>query len=158
MAQIERILMTFSFSVLHQCPIFHWDVLIYQTLMWPQLPQIILYVNSSYFGKNIFDMLLFFSQALISQLRPPQGVLSHQTSIPAPYLIPQLDLSEVQAQAATAHLNHMQAAVAAAYNQQISDAQAAQQQHQQRLQKPGHRPLGRTQSAPLPLGGKSLIS
>lgn len=85
--------------------------------------------------------------------------MSHQTTIPAPYLIPQLELSEVQAQAATAHLNHMQA-VAAAYGQQISDAQVAaaqqqqqqQQQHQQRLQKPGHRPLGRTQSAPLPLG------
>jgi hypothetical protein len=73
-------------------------------------------------------------------------------------MIPQLELSEVQAQAATAHLNHMQA-VAAAYGQQISDAQvaAAQQQHQQRLQKPGHRPLGRTQSAPLPLGKHYII-
>lgn len=73
-------------------------------------------------------------------------------------MIPQLEMSEVQAQAATAHLNHMQA-VAAAYGQQISDAQiAAQQQHQQRLQKPGHRPLGRTQSAPLPLGKINKIN
>ncbi len=96
-------------------------------------------------------------KALISQLRPPpQSVLSHQTTIPAPYLIPQLELSEAQAQAATAHLNHMQA-VAAAYGQQMTEAQvAAQQQHQQRLQKPGHRPLGRTQSAPLPLGHPAL--
>lgn len=93
----------------------------------------------------------------MSQLRAPsQSLLAHQSTIPAPYLIPQLELTEVQAQAATAHLNHhMQAvaqSVAAAYNQQITDAQAAQT----RLQKPGHRPLGRTQSAPLPLGHPML--
>ena len=92
----------------------------------------------------------------MQQLRTPsQSLLAHQSSIPAPYLIPQLELTEVQAQAATAHLNHMQAvaqSVAAAYNQQLSDAQAAQT----RLQKPGHRPLGRTQSAPLPLGHPML--
>lgn len=93
----------------------------------------------------------------MQQLRAPsQSLLAHQSTIPAPYLIPQLELTEVQAQAATAHLNHhMQAvaqSVAAAYNQQITDAQAAQT----RLQKPGHRPLGRTQSAPLPLGHPML--
>jgi histone deacetylase 4/5 len=92
----------------------------------------------------------------MQQLRaPPQSLIQHQ-SIPAPYLMPQLDLSEVQAQAAaTAHLNHMQAvaqSVAAVYNQHISDAHAAQS----RLQKPAHRPLGRTQSAPLPLGHPML--
>ncbi|KAL7031182.1 hypothetical protein ACKWTF_006926 [Chironomus riparius] len=100
--------------------------------------------------------------ALMSQLRPPsQNILGHQSTIPAPYLVPQFELSE--AQAATAHLNHMQAVahsvVAAAYNQQLSEAHAAQQQQQQqqqRLQKPGHRPLGRTQSAPLPLGHPML--
>lgn len=93
----------------------------------------------------------------MSQLRAPsQSLLAHQTTIPAPYMIPQLELTEVQAQAATAQaFNHMQAvaqSVAAAYNQQLSDAQAAQT----RLQKPGHRPLGRTQSAPLPLGHPML--
>lgn len=91
----------------------------------------------------------FHQQVLMSQLRAPsQSHLAHQSAIPAPYLIPQLELTEV-------HLNHMQAvaqSVAAAYNQQISDAQAAQT----RLQKPGHRPLGRTQSAPLPLGHPML--
>lgn len=106
------------------------------------------------------------SQVLMSQLRAPsQTMLGHQTSIPAPYLIPQLELTEAQAQAATAHLNHMQAvansvAAAAAYGQQpqqqqqqpITDAQVAQA----RLHKPGHRPLGRTQSAPLPLGHPML--
>lgn len=84
-----------------------------------------------------------------------QSLLAHQTSIPTPYLMPQLELAEVQAQAATAHMNHLQAvaqSVAAAYNQQITEAQAAQT----RLQKPGHRPLGRTQSAPLPLGHPML--
>jgi histone deacetylase 4/5 len=99
----------------------------------------------------------------MSQLRPPsQTILGHQTSIPNPYLIPQLELTEVHA---TAHLNHMQAvaqsvAAAAAYGQQISEAHVAQQQQQQqqqqRLHKPGHRPLGRTQSAPLPLGHPML--
>lgn len=92
----------------------------------------------------------------MSQLRAPsQSLLAHPSTIPAPYLIPQLELTEVQAQAATAHLNRMQVvaqSVAAAYNQQINEAQAAQS----RLQKPGHRPLGRTQSAPLPLGHPML--
>ncbi|CRK87517.1 CLUMA_CG001318, isoform A [Clunio marinus] len=95
---------------------------------------------------------------LMQQLRAPsQSMLAHQSSIPPPYLIPQLELTEVQAQAATAHLNHMQAvaqSVAAAYNHQINEAQAAAAQT--RLQKPGHRPLGRTQSAPLPLGHPML--
>ncbi|KAG5681497.1 hypothetical protein PVAND_010924 [Polypedilum vanderplanki] len=99
--------------------------------------------------------------ALMSQLRPPSQttILGHQTTIPAPYIIPQLELSDAQAQAATAaHLNHMQAVahsvVAAAYGQQLSEAHNSQQQ---RLQKPGgHRPLGRTQSAPLPLGHPML--
>lgn len=92
----------------------------------------------------------------MSQLRAPsQSLLAHQSSVPTPYLLPQLELTEVQAQAATAHLNHMQAvaqSVAAAYNQQLNEAQAAQS----RLQKPAHRPLGRTQSAPLPLGHPML--
>jgi histone deacetylase 4/5 len=91
----------------------------------------------------------------MSQLNraPSKSLLAHQTTIPTPYLIPQLELTEVHP--ATAHLNHMQAvaqSVAAAYNQQISDAQATHT----RLQKPGHRPLGRTQSAPLPLGHPML--
>lgn len=92
----------------------------------------------------------------MSQLRPPssQTILSHQSTIPAPYLIPQLQLSEAQAQTATAHLNHMQMQAVAAYGQQISEAQIAAQQ--QRMQKPGPRPLGRTQSAPLPLGHPAL--
>lgn len=92
----------------------------------------------------------------MSSLRAPsQPHLTGQTSIPAPYLIPQLELTEEQAQAATAHLNHMQAvanSVAAVYGQPITDAQVAQA----RLHKQGHRPLGRTQSAPLPLGHPML--
>ena len=90
----------------------------------------------------------------MSQLRPPsQTLLNHQSSIPAPYLIPQLHLNEAQAQSATAHLNHMQMQAVVAYGQQISEAQHAAQQ---RMQKPGPRPLGRTQSAPLPLGHPAL--
>lgn len=104
-------------------------------------------------------------QALLSTLRAPSQPLvgGPQPHVPAPYLIPQLELTEVQAQAATAHLNHIQAlsAVAAAssgisvpgiYGQPITDAQVAQA----RLHKQGHRPLGRTQSAPLPLGHPML--
>lgn len=90
----------------------------------------------------------------MSQLRPPsQTLLNHQSTIPAPYLIPQLHLNEAQAQSATAHLNHMQMQAVVAYGQQISEAQHAAQQ---RMQKPGPRPLGRTQSAPLPLGHPAL--
>jgi histone deacetylase 4/5 len=60
----------------------------------------------------------------------------------------------VHAQTASGHLNHMQAvAAAAAYGQQLSEAHLAAQQ---RIQKPGPRPLGRTQSAPLPLGHPAL--
>lgn len=71
-------------------------------------------------------------------------------------------LSEVQAQ----HISHMQAVAAQvaaagslhqggiypAQQQPITDAQVAQA----RLHKQGHRPLGRTQSAPLPLGHPML--
>ena len=85
---------------------------------------------------------------------PSQSHLTGQKSIPASYLIPQLELTEEQVQAATAHLNHMQAVAnsLAVYGQPITDAQVAQA----RLHKQGHRPLGRTQSAPLPLGHPML--
>lgn len=83
----------------------------------------------------------------MSQIRaPPQSLLNHQSSIPPPYLVSPMELAEAQAQA-SAHLNHIQAVAAAAANfnhQQMSEIPG-------RLQKPGHRPLGRTQSAPLPL-------
>ena len=70
------------------------------------------------------------------------------------------NISEVQAQ----HISHMQAVAAATGSlhqviypqppsqQPITDAQVAQA----RLHKQGHRPLGRTQSAPLPLGHPML--
>lgn len=108
---------------------------------------------------------------MLSTLRAPSQSMigSQQHSTPAPYLIPQLELTEVQAQAASAHLSqlsssqlsHIQAVAAVAasginvpsiYGQPITDAQVAQA----RLHKQGHRPLGRTQSAPLPLGHPML--
>jgi histone deacetylase 4/5 len=93
----------------------------------------------------------------MSQLRAPsQTLLTHPSSIPAPYLVTQMELAEAHAQA-SAHLNHMQAVAAhaavASYNQQMNEVQSATN----RSQKPGHhRPLGRTQSAPLPLGHPML--
>lgn len=89
--------------------------------------------------------------------QPHIGPQSH--NVPAPYLIPQLDLSEVQvqAQAAYAAACGLQVPPSSIYghNQShpITDAQVAQA----RLNKQGHhRPLGRTQSAPLPLGHPML--
>lgn len=66
--------------------------------------------------------------------------------------LPQMDHTEMPPQAHTTALHLAQLSLHQMYSQPITDAQVAHA----RLNKQGHRPLGRTQSAPLPLGHPML--
>lgn len=72
----------------------------------------------------------------------------------APYYVPTIDHAEVPPHAHTSalHLAQLGLHQIPMYSQPITDAQVALA----RLHKQGHRPLGRTQSAPLPLGHPML--
>lgn len=97
----------------------------------------------------------YLFQGILSTLRSPSQTIigSPGSAFYAP--MPQMDHSELppQAHAANAlHLAQLGLHHMPMYTQPITDAQVAHA----RLNKQGHRPLGRTQSAPLPLGHPML--
>ncbi|XP_055636355.1 histone deacetylase 4 isoform X3 [Toxorhynchites rutilus septentrionalis] len=96
----------------------------------------------------------------LSHHPPPPPFVSHHPSMLEQLTEQQLQAAAVAAAAAAAgglsinptHPGGIHSGVPIVYGQPITDAQVAQA----RLHKQGHRPLGRTQSAPLPLGHPML--
>lgn len=92
----------------------------------------------------------------MSALRTPSQTLIAPPGTPyySATGLPQMEHSEVppQAHATALHLAQLGLHQIPMYSQPITDAQVAHA----RLNKQGHRPLGRTQSAPLPLGHPML--
>ncbi|XP_062537394.1 histone deacetylase 4 isoform X5 [Armigeres subalbatus] len=118
---------------------------------------------------NHISMVPLRPHQMVAAGQPPQ--LSHHPPPPFvghPAMFEQLTEQQLQAAAAAAtaaaaaaasglsinptHLGGIHSGVPPVYGHPITDAQVAQA----RLHKQGHRPLGRTQSAPLPLGHPML--
>lgn len=99
-------------------------------------------------------MIILFSKTkgIHAILRTPSQTMLAPPG--APYFVPSIEHGEVPPQAHTSglHLTQMGLHQMPMYSQPITDAQVALA----RLHKQGHRPLGRTQSAPLPLGHPML--
>ena len=90
-------------------------------------------------------------QGIHSVLRTPSQTMLAPPG--APYYIPTIEHGEVPpAHSGGLHLTQLGLHPIPMYSQPITDAQVALA----RLHKQGHRPLGRTQSAPLPLGHPML--
>ncbi|XP_058443455.1 histone deacetylase 4 isoform X2 [Malaya genurostris] len=137
----------------------------------PSMPNISLgrpHLADAHPGNHLTMVPLRPPHQMVAAGQPPQPSLSHHPPPLPPHFVnhpTMLELTEQQLQAAAAavaaagglsinptHLGGINSGVPPVYGQPITDAQVAQA----RLHKQGHRPLGRTQSAPLPLGHPML--